>query len=191
MRTRTLRIVAAAAAVVVVATVAVAVGARDSDDDVTRLAGDDAVAAPEVAVPDDLAELLAMPVERLDGGTVRLADYAGRPVVVNFWASWCASCIAEMPDFESVSRALDGTVAFVGVNVNDRIDDARTLADRTGVTYDLVRDPDGRLAERFGVVVMPTTVVLDATGAVIDVHGGALDVAGLEALIEPVVGDAA
>src|SRR5262245_22012921 len=71
-----------------------------------------------------------------DNPDVAFADYAGRPVVVNFFASTCAPCVEEMPAFEEVNEAAGGEVAFVGVAVNDRVEDALALAEETGVTWD-------------------------------------------------------
>lgn len=114
-----------------------------------------------------------------DGERAAIADYRGTPVVVNFWASWCPPCIAEMPDFETVHQAVGDAVAFVGINTQDRPGPASELAAETGVTYDLLRDPDGRAFATFEVRGMPTTLFLDATGEVVGEHVGALNAAAL------------
>ena len=102
-----------------------------------------------------------------DAGDVDLAELRGTPVVVNFWASTCAPCVREMPALESVHQAAGDDVAFVGVAVNDRVDDALELADRTGVTYPLVADADGSFFVDAGATLLPTTLVLDQDGAVV------------------------
>ena len=99
-----------------------------------------------------------------DGRPFALAEYHGTPVVLNFWASWCPPCAAEMPDFEKVHVDLRGEVAFVGVNQRDERGAAQKLARTTGVTYRLVEDPDGRLFDAFGSAGMPTTVFIHANG---------------------------
>lgn len=86
-------------------------------------------------------------VEAFDGSTVSLQDYAGTPMVVNFWASWCPPCIAEMPDLEAIHQSAGDRLAFVGVNTQDTPEEAAEMVDQTGVTYDLVRDPDGSLGQ--------------------------------------------
>jgi len=120
-----------------------------------------------------------------DGETVVLADYAtaGTPVVLNFWASWCPFCIAEMPDFEDSSNALDGQVAFVGVNLQDDAGLANSLVGETGVTYQLARDPQGVVYAAFGGIGMPTTVFIDADGIVREVVTGQLSRGALDSRI--------
>lgn len=116
----------------------------------------------------------ATALESLDGGELRLTDYRGRPLVVNFFANWCAPCVTEMPAFEEVHRQLGDEIAFVGISVQETLEEARDLAQRTGVTYDLARDPQGDLVRELGGVGMPTTVFVDAEGRAVDSHTGEL-----------------
>ena len=109
-----------------------------------------------------------------DGSTSALADRAGTPLVVNFWASWCAPCIDEMPDLEQVHRLADGDVVVIGVNMQDRPERAAKLVDETGVTYDLIRDPDAELSRAFGVRGLPATFYVDADGRIVHGHTGVL-----------------
>ena len=113
--------------------------------------------------------------ERFDGeGTASLADYAGRPLVLNFFASYCIPCAREMPALQKVSDELGDDVAVVGLNLADEEDAARALVEQTGVTYDLGRDTDGAIAQALGVVNLPTTVFATAHHEVVEVHTGAL-----------------
>jgi thiol-disulfide isomerase/thioredoxin len=121
--------------------------------------------APRVELPDLTAS----------SRQVRLADLRGRPAVVNFWASWCPFCVAEMPAFERVNRRLGQRVAFLGVDQRDRREPALALATRTGVSYRLAFDPSGRSFDAFGGLGMPTTVLLRADGAVAKIVTGLLD----------------
>jgi cytochrome c biogenesis protein CcmG/thiol:disulfide interchange protein DsbE len=111
----------------------------------------------------------------LRGGRVRLADLRGRPVVVNFWASWCPPCVAEMPEFQRIHRRLGGRVAFLGINQRDQLQAAERLASSSGVTYPLAIDPAGRSFDAFGGLGMPTTVLNRADGTVAEVFAGQLD----------------
>ena len=139
-----------------------------------RFSGDDREPEPLVgrdtsgeALPDDAFSMLS-------GGMGSFADYRGRPLVVNFFASWCAPCVAEMPDFEAVHQEMGEQVAFLGINLRDQVDDAKRLVGTTGITYDVGRDPSGDLATALGVVNMPSTFFVGADGRVVDVHPGAL-----------------
>jgi cytochrome c biogenesis protein CcmG/thiol:disulfide interchange protein DsbE len=117
------------------------------------------------------------------GGTASLADYAGSPLVLNFFASYCVPCAREMPALqrvadelrERVADELRERVAVVGMNLADEEDAAEALVEQTGVTYDLGRDPDGDLAEALEVVNLPTTVFATPDHRVVEVHTGALD----------------
>lgn len=127
-------------------------------------ANDPAVEDPDGAAEADTgapaatgASLPDLEVDDFAGEPVALADDTGSPLVVNFWASWCPPCIAEMPDLEAVHQVADDRVTFVGINTQDTQERASKLAQQTGVTYDLVRDPDAELFQAFGVFAMPTT----------------------------------
>jgi thiol-disulfide isomerase/thioredoxin len=109
-----------------------------------------------------------------DGEPVTLSQFEGTPVVLNFWATWCPFCVAEMPDFESVNQAADGQVQFIGVNIQDDAGAADDLAVETGVSYLLTRDPQGVVYSAFGGVAMPKTVFIGADGIVDEVVTGAL-----------------
>jgi thiol-disulfide isomerase/thioredoxin len=111
----------------------------------------------------------------LRGGRVRLASLRGRPVVLNFWASWCPPCLAEMPELERAHRRLGDRVAFLGVNQRDQARAAEELARSTGVTYPLAVDVAGRAFDAFGGLGMPTTVLIGADGTVADIVAGQLD----------------
>ncbi|MDP8928205.1 MAG: TlpA family protein disulfide reductase [Actinomycetota bacterium] len=146
--------------------------------------GGDGAATPEasagVAVP-------AQSFEMFDGSTASLADYGGRPLVVNFWASWCPPCVAEMPDLERVHQQLAGQVVFLGINTQDTPDRAVDLATQTGVTYDLARDPAGELFQAFGVFGMPSTFFVSAEGEIVDRHTGIITAEMLLERIERVL----
>ena len=109
----------------------------------------------------------------LAGTAATLADYAGRPVVVNFWASWCPSCVAEMSAaFVPVQESLGAEVDFLGLNLQDDRTDALRLVDETGVLFDLAEDRRGDLYSALGGLGMPFTVFIDANGTVVHDHNG-------------------
>ncbi len=109
-----------------------------------------------------------------EGKRFSLAAYKGRPLVLNFWASWCPNCAAEMPAFQREFQTLGNEVAFVGIDQRDSRDGADRLAAQTGVRYRLASDPQGRVFDAFGGTGMPTTVFIDARGRVVDEVTGQL-----------------
>ncbi len=118
----------------------------------------------------------AFQLEELGGGrTVSLEEFRGKPLVVNFWASWCPTCASEMPDFEALHKELAGQIAFLGVNLGDSTGPARDLASRTGVTYLLVSDPDGKLYRDVRGLGMPLTLFVTADGHIAKRVSGGLD----------------
>jgi thiol-disulfide isomerase/thioredoxin len=129
----------------------------------------------------------ALPAERfsmLAGGFGSFADYRGRPLVINLFASTCAPCVAEMPDFEAVHKELGDEVAFLGLNIQDQVSAASALVEETGVTYDIARDPSGELARGLGMVVMPSTYFVSPEGTVVDAKAGAMDAEELRRRID-------
>lgn len=116
----------------------------------------------------------AVTMEAFSGEDVTLTEFQGTPIVLNFWATWCPFCVAEMPDFEKVNQAADGQVQFIGVNLQDDAGAADDLVGDTGVTYLLTRDPQGVVYNAFGGVAMPTTVFIGADGIVDEIVTGAL-----------------
>lgn len=122
--------------------------------------------------------------ETFEGERTSLQEFEGEPLVVNFWASWCPPCVAEMPDFERVHLARQDEVRFVGLNTQDGLTEAEALVEQTGVTYDLGLDPDGDLFRDFEVIAMPSTYFVNRAGAIVHRHAGILSEAELHELID-------
>ena len=97
-------------------------------------------------------------------GGLRLPATDGAPMVINFWASWCAPCVEEMPMLQRVADDLDVTV--VGVDYIDQTDKAVELAGELGIRYPLVRDDEGTFGEAVGLFGTPTTLLVDRDGVV-------------------------
>lgn len=96
---------------------------------------------------------------------IDMAVPPGEPVVVNFWATWCAPCVEEMPMLQRVADDLD--IRTVGVDYLDlQPDKAVALADELGITYPLVRDDDGAFGQAIGLIGTPTTLLVDPDGVV-------------------------
>ncbi len=102
-----------------------------------------------------------------DGRHVALADYAGRGVVLNFWASWCVPCRAEMPYFDKVARTTQGKgVAFVGLALLDDEPSSRAFLNEIGISYPTGPDPNNEIARSYQVIGLPTTVFIRPDGTV-------------------------
>ena len=110
-----------------------------------------------------------------DGGTTTLEAFEGTPLVVNFFASWCPPCRAEMPDLERAHQRLDERVRFLGVNVDFDETTWKSFVAESGVTYETVFEPTQELLRAVGGEGMPTTILLDQDGNVRYLHTGALD----------------
>jgi len=180
----------AVVALVVAVTAAVAWDAFDDDDPTTavdatlRFTPADQDPKPLVAGDATGTPVPTASFPRLDGGLASLADYQGRPLVVNFFGSWCVPCRKEVPDFEMVHRELGDDVAFLGLAVNDSARDAAAFVKKYGATYDIGRDASGKLFSELGSVNMPSTFFVSPDGRVVAARAGALDAGTLRQLIE-------
>jgi cytochrome c biogenesis protein CcmG/thiol:disulfide interchange protein DsbE len=117
------------------------------------------------------------------GSPVSLDSLRGRPVVVNFWATWCVPCFEEHAALTAAARTFGDDVQFLGVVYED--DEARTqafLAER-GSSYPALMDPEGRTAIAFGVFGVPETFFIDAQGHIVEKYVGPLNRGTIAALI--------
>jgi thiol-disulfide isomerase/thioredoxin len=141
-------------------------------DDAVDATGPALTLAPPAARVGSLEEIT---LTRYDGTKTTLAEVLDdRPTVINFFGSWCVPCVTEMPAFESVSNDVGDEVAFIGLAVNDRAQDAQRIVDQTGVTYPTLLDADGLAMTFFGGIQMPTTAFVDAEGTALDRADGAM-----------------
>jgi cytochrome c biogenesis protein CcmG/thiol:disulfide interchange protein DsbE len=111
----------------------------------------------------------------LDGsGSKSLSDYAGKVVVLNFWASWCEPCIDEAPVLEKAQKALaasdSGTV--LGATYQDVSDKSAEFERKHGITYPSVRDLETKLAQKYGTSKLPETFVIDGNGRIVAISRG-------------------
>ena len=148
-------------AVVAVVTVVVVTG----NDDAPSGSGPHEVPAANSAIIGEVAPDFA--IEGLDGGTVRLSDYRGKPVVLNFWASWCTPCRKEFPLFRSTLASKPGAYQMVGVDTGRDIrGDAQQFMDEQSANWPVGFDPDNRVALGYGVDPLPQTFFIRADGTI-------------------------
>lgn len=127
---------------------------------------------PKVEAPD-------FTVEDADGEEVKLSDYVGKPIVLNFWASWCSPCKSEMPEFNEAWEELDGEVQFLMVNMTDgsreTVDTAKEYVEGQGFSFPVFFDTGSEAAMAYSAYSLPTTYFIDAEGYVVARAVGAID----------------
>lgn len=123
-----------------------------------------------VAVPD-------VPLTDWDGNTVQLSDYFGKPIVLNFWASWCGPCKSEMPDFQKVYEELGEDVHFLMVNVTggqETVDTAKNFINKLGYTFPVFFDVSGAAAYTYSTYSIPTSFFINQEGKLVTYAKGAI-----------------
>ncbi len=121
------------------------------------------------------------------GNEVHLSDYRGKPVVVNFWASWCGPCRMEMPEFQEKHLELGGEVQFLMINMTggrETVETARDFIAGQGYTFPVLYDTEGDAAVTYGAYALPTTYFIDAEGYAIAQARGAINSETLQAGID-------
>lgn len=110
-----------------------------------------------------------------DGGSFRLSEHLGHPVVINFFASWCIPCKAEAPALDKVYRDNKvNNVAFLGIAVQDTEIKAMGFVEENGMTFPAGLDEDGKIKEAYGVYGIPVTYFIDRNGKINYTHAGIL-----------------
>ena len=127
------------------------------------------------------------------GEAVKLSELAaGKPLVVNFWATWCPYCVEEMPDFKQIVADYDGNVTFAFIDAVDgeseKVDDTKAwLAENDFTSLPVYYDDDSSAVNAFEIYAFPTTVVFDSMGNIVNVTAGAIDPAEMRATLDSVM----
>jgi peroxiredoxin len=112
-------------------------------------------------------------LKSLDGGNLRLEEYRGQVVLINFWASWCGPCRQEMPLLDRLHHRYEDTgFAVLGINVEGDSDSAQEIVDKTKVTFPILIDDGQKVSELYSLEAMPSTVVVDRDGVIRYIHLG-------------------
>ncbi len=127
-------------------------------------------------------------LDTLDGGSVALANYEGDVIVMNFWATWCPPCRAEMPGlnrFYEAHRA-EGLVVL-GINAQESAETVRPFIEDNGFTFPILLDLQGRVAQQYTTRSFPTTFIIDREGTIQHVQTGEISEKELEAIVLPLL----
>ena len=133
---------------------------------------------PEASASQEPVDAPDFTVYDQDGNPVQLSDYAGKPVVLNFWASWCPPCKSEMPDFHAAYEELGEEVQFLMVNATDgsreTVDTAADFIAEQGYTFPVFYDTQSEASMAYGAYALPMTFFIDREGHVAAYASGAI-----------------
>ncbi|MCL2111057.1 MAG: TlpA family protein disulfide reductase [Clostridiales bacterium] len=159
---------------------------EDERDDASEDAGIDASDAPDAtptAEPRTDPKALDFSMSDGDGNSVNLLDFEGKPVVLNFWASWCPPCKDEMPDFEKAYQELGEEVQFVMLNLTDGVRETREIGEQyirdNGFTFPVYFDTNQEGSLTYAIRSIPTTLFIDKDGYIVTGVQGAINEAYL------------
>lgn len=127
-------------------------------------------------------------LKNLAGDDVTLADYKGDVVVVNFWATWCPPCRAEMPGIQAVYDTYKAQgLTVLAVNAQEDQDTIQSFVMETGFTFPILPDPYGQAIREYGVRSFPATFIIDREGRIDTIHQGQITPEDLEAIVRPLL----
>lgn len=110
----------------------------------------------------------------LSGKSVRLSDFRGKSVILNFWASWCPPCREEMPEFQRIYNENKDKLAVIGVNLQESKENSEAFVKKLGITFPILLDPNAEVKDIYNVFTQPVTYFIDANGKIADKKFGPL-----------------
>ena len=128
-----------------------------------------------------------------DGNTVRLSEKFGKPIVINFWATWCPPCKQELPDFDKLSKEYGDRIVFMMVNLadgyRDTVDGTKRFVSGKGYTFPVYFDTKDNAASAYNVSSIPQTTFIDAKGNIYTTRIGAMNEATLRIYLNALLGN--
>ena len=122
-------------------------------------------------------KVFALQLNDYNGKPISLADFKGRPLVINSWAAWCPFCVQELKDFAAVQDEFEGRVVIIAINRAEPLAVAKKFADDLGVTGRLIflQDPTDSFYKSISGFAMPETIFIDARGMILDHQRGSMN----------------
>ncbi len=141
-----------------------------------------------IAVTADGGTRQSLEIALLDGTSVNLADYRGHVVLLNFWATWCPPCRAEMPELNAYyqEHRNEGFV-LIAINAGESAETVRSFIAANGFSFGVGLDLDGALSDELGITGLPVSIVYDSTGQVQYRHSGLITREVLDARVTPLL----
>jgi thiol-disulfide isomerase/thioredoxin len=126
-----------------------------------------------------------------EGNEVRLSDFKGKPIILNFWASWCGPCKSEMPDFDEAYGKYKEDINFLMINLTDgsreTVESASEYINSEGYSFDVYFDTETEAAIKYSVFSIPTTYFIDADGMLVTYSQGAINAEALQQGIDMIL----
>lgn len=117
----------------------------------------------------------------IEGEPLKLSDFKGKPVIINFWATWCGPCRAEMPELQAVHRELGDKIVVYSVNATAQDGgDIAGFIKEFGITFPVMLDKEGQVFDDYDILALPTTIFVDRNGVIKEVFTGAVNKAYIE-----------
>lgn len=123
------------------------------------------------------------------GKTIKLSDFAGKPLVINSWAAWCPFCRKELPDFSTVQKEFGDKVVIIAIDRAETLDTAKKYSDQLGVTNDIVflLDPGDSFYQSISGFSMPETIFVDKNGVIAEHKRGPMEVGEMREKIQRLI----
>lgn len=158
--------------------------------DATTGAADEPPTPPPAAAPDDAAPFYApdFTADTLDGGQITLSNLRGRWVVLNFWATWCAPCVEEMPALQQIADDYADTLTLLGVNMRETPQEVAAFIEAQAIRYPILINPGDQMLLDYTVTGLPQTFIIDPAGEIVYRSFGAITLDSFATLLDTFIG---